>query len=193
MNKPTAAQLKDPQWWYENADIDAQYVAVAPGGRLRFYRKDGTGKWQLWVTHERQWFFDFFANNAGGPPYELIPRPTKPAAPEWEGLVPAVGDKCEAVWLEAPDGGSREYEPVLIKGYFKNETMKVWLSTRHGEDIVCSMEHCNFRMIVTRADRERTDAIVLAKYAAEDALGFEVDVEICGALYDAGMLRRADK
>jgi len=71
--------------------------------------------------------------------------------------MPAVGDECEAVWLEAPDGGSREYEPVIVKGYFKTEIMQVWFCTQHGEDLVCRMDNCSFRPLRTPAVRERDD------------------------------------
>lgn len=71
------------------------------------------------------------------------------AALEWNGTgLPPVGAECEAVWLEDPDGGSREYEPVFIKGYFGSRSgAQVWFTTREGEDLVVRVGNCSFRPI----------------------------------------------
>jgi hypothetical protein len=153
MNKPTAAQLKDPQWWGVWASEDATHYSEYYGAFVKPFDSD------QWVVL-RQGPKPIVTFMDTGMLFERpnsSPEDAQPAAPEWEGLVPAVGDKCDAVWLEDPDGGSRDYEPVLIKGYFKAETMKVWFSTRNGEDIVRRMEHCNFRPLLTKEQRNRDD------------------------------------
>ena len=77
MKAPTQQQLSDPKWWDATAPFDAEYVAIAPDNTLIFYRQDSVCTWQIWGANSQEWLFDGFSHDAGGPPYELIPRPAK--------------------------------------------------------------------------------------------------------------------
>ena len=122
------------------------------------------------------------------------PRPVEPAPTAWDGTgFPPVGTECEAVWLEAPDGGGRDFERVIIKGYYKKQ---VWFCTTSGEDITHLTENVDFRPTRTQAQREREEAIDFAARAylsdrLESApnLSGEQARKIAAFFYDAGMLK----
>ena len=81
-------------------------------------------------------------------------RPLEMKESEWDGTGrPPVGTECEAVWLEAPDGGDRDFERVIIKGYWENQ---VWFCTSHGEDFTHLLANVDFRPIRTDAQPEWT-------------------------------------
>ena len=68
---------------------------------------------------------------------------------EWIDGLPPVGEVCEAAWLEAPDGGSREWCEVTYKRDFDS---KVWF--RHGDDeIILHTFHVEFRPIQSERDK----------------------------------------
>ena len=85
------------------------------------------------------------------------PHPVEPAPTAWNGTgFPLVGTKCEAVWLEVPDGGDRVFEGVIVKGYYKKQ---VWFCTTSGEDITHLTENVDFRPIRTQAQTDRTQLV----------------------------------
>ena len=146
----------------------------------------------VWCKHLHFWCYGRW--NHEGAIHDLAedrytPRPTEPATTAWDGTgFPPVGTVCEAVWLEVPDGGHRDFEGVIIKGYYKKQ---VWFCTTSGEDITHLTESVDFRPIRTQAQREREDAV--EKALAMDCHPREGTLsrhDFCGALYDAGMLRR---
>ena len=100
------------------------------------------------------------------------------AALEWNGTgLPPVGTECEAVWLEAPDGGGRDFEPALIKGYFDAlPGRQVWFSTGEGEDFVHLLANVDFRPIRSQAQIERTQLIkTLNQLRGETDMGVIAD------------------
>jgi len=106
---------------------------------------------------------------------------------EWGTGLPPVGTECEAVWLEMPDGGSRDFERVIIKGYWENQ---VWFSSESGEDFTHFLAYVDFRPIRTRAQTDRAELIRIATQVLnhDDVL---TERDAAEALYDAGMLMRA--
>jgi|GEM_PF-5747541 len=62
--------------------------------------------------------------------------------------IPEVGDKCQAVWLELPDGGSRSYENIEFKG---DDGVACWFKSPQGYE-VSFLEHIVFRPIKTQAE-----------------------------------------
>ena len=114
------------------------------------------------------------------------PRPVEPATTAWDGTgFPPVGTVCEAVWLEVPDGGHRDFEGVIIKGYYKKQ---VWFCTTSGEKITHLTKNVDFRPIRTQAQIEREGLIIIATRVLnhDDVLNERHAAE---ALYDAGMLK----
>ena len=118
------------------------------------------------------------------------PRPVEQSPTAWPTAwngtgFPPVGTKCEAVWLEVPDGGDRVFEGVIIKGYYKKQ---VWFCTTSGEDITHLTQNVDFRPIRNQAQIERGRAIIIATRVLN-----HVDVlterHAAEALYDAGMLK----
>ena len=100
------------------------------------------------------------------------------AALEWSGTgEPPVGAECEVVWLELPDGGGRDFEPALIKGYFDAlPGRQVWFSTGEGEDFVHLLANVDFRPIRTQAQIERTQLIkTLNQLRGETDMGVIAD------------------
>lgn len=86
MKATTQEQPKDPKWWDENAPKGATHAIF--GDFTRWLMLDH-GIWRFW---EGGWWSRPSAKPAG----EILARPTKPPAPEWngEGLPPA-GIQCE--------------------------------------------------------------------------------------------------
>ena len=109
------------------------------------------------------------------------PRPVEPAPTAWNGTgFPPVGAECEVVWLELPDGGGRDFEPALIKGYFDAlPGRQVWFSTGEGEDFVHLLANVDFRPIRTQAQTDRTQLLkALNQLRAETDMGVIADAII---------------
>ena len=114
------------------------------------------------------------------------PRPVEPATTAWDGTgFPPVGTVCEGVWLEMPDGGDRDFEGMIIKGYYKKQ---VWFCTTSGENITHLAENVIFRPARTQAQIEREELIIIATRVLnhDDVL---TERHAAEALYDAGMLK----
>ena len=98
-------------------------------------------------------YHEFFGQDGWGTDRHT-PRPVKPATAAWDGTgFPPVGTVCEGVWLEMPDGGDRDFEGMIIKGYYKKQ---VWFCTTSGENITHLTENVDFRPTRTQAQREWT-------------------------------------
>ena len=108
---------------------------------------------------------------------------------EWNGTgLPPVGTECEAVLLEDPEGGGRDFERVIIKGYWEKQ---VWFCTAGGEDFTHLLADVDFLPIRTQAQREREEVVETAHAIIVDARAGSTLDDVLQALYDAGMLRRA--
>lgn len=105
---------------------------------------------------------------------------------EW---LPTVGEECDAVWLELPDGGGSDFCAVVIKGYCGNE---VWFSKVNGVDgysEVVKITDCEFRPLKTGEELEREDFEMKCFIVAGDS-GVDTDdpdyKAFVGGLYKAG-------
>ena len=79
-----------------------------------------------------------------------IERPVEPATTTWDGTgLPPVGTVCEGVWLKMPGVGDRDFEGVIVKGYYKKQ---VWFCATSGEDITQLTENVYFRPIRNRRE-----------------------------------------
>ncbi|MCP4791693.1 MAG: hypothetical protein GY881_15820, partial [Gammaproteobacteria bacterium] len=89
--------------------------------------------------------------------FTLIEMRPEPAA--W---MPEVGQECEAVWIELPDGGGNDFCAVVIKGYYDDE---VWLSKVNGVGYseVVKIADCKFRPLKTAAEKKRDAFMSQAK------------------------------
>jgi len=84
------------------------------------------------------------------------PRPVEPATTIWDGTgLPPVGTKCEGVWSGVPDVDDRDFEGVIVKGYYKKQ---VWFCATSGEDITQLTENVYFRPI--RNQREELEDLL---------------------------------
>ena len=124
------------------------------------------------------WFYDgtfYCEKNVGWHGNRYTPRPVEPAGTEWilTGR-PPVGKKCEAVWLEMPDGGDRDFHRVMIKGYWKD---KVWFSSESGEDFTHLVAYVDFRPISNRAKIDRSQLVTALNQLRNEAdVGVVADV-----------------
>ena len=123
------------------------------------------GWWENFRYHE------FFGQDSWGTD-RYTSRPVEPATTAWDGTgLPPVGTECEALWLETPDFGGRDFEPVLIKGYFDAlPGRQAWFSTGEGEDFARLTENVNFRPIRTKAQIEQEELEDLLTRASETGL-----------------------
>lgn len=105
-----------------------------------------------------------------------------PAAPEWEGLVPAVGDECEY----QPDPKWNEW----CGGMFLAEIDGEYFILINGGNKVDRMRSIpsRIRPIRTPAERVRDSAI---DHAFSKLSEFREARQVLGDLYDAGLLTRA--
>ena len=111
--------------------------------------------------------------------------------------MPPVGCECEAVWLDLPDGGDRDFTKVLIKSYYDygGGFKRVWFGVMPEDEDVCrSAAQCEFRPLRTQAERDRDSTIDLSIAILGSINAKVVDHwEVLGKLYDAGMLRKPAK
>ena len=111
-----------------------------------------------------------------------IPRPVEPATTAWDGTgFPPVGTICECLFNDG-------WVKVVVLSVNGDEA---WVRRPRGSHIVSKGLGNEFRPIRTQAQREREDAV--EKALAMDCHPREGTLsrhDFCGALYDAGMLRR---
>jgi hypothetical protein len=105
---------------------------------------------------------------------------------EWE---PVVGEECEAAWLELPDGGSNDFCPVMVKGYFGE---KVWFTELIGQnyETVVNLKDCIFRPTKSAKDLEREafiESAITVYYAGVES------GDMAAALFDAGFTAPLEK
>ena len=170
----------------------AYWDSVAPEGATHYDPEDMGAPWMMETT--RNWMF-YWGSKKEWVEYaqkamltrilaRLVIRPDAPE--EWDGTgFPPVGTVCEGVWLEMPDGGDRDFEGMIIKGYYKKQ---VWFCTTSGENITHLAENVTFRPARTQAQREREGLIIIATRVLnhDDVL---TERHAAEALYDAGMLK----
>jgi hypothetical protein len=140
MSKPDWTEAPtEATHWDEIADVFCNVNGWWCQSRLTFWHKN-----QYVLAENKDWGTDRYT-----------PRPVEPATTAWNGTgFPPVGTKCEGVWLEVPDGGDRDFEGVIIKGYYKKQ---VWFCTTNGEDITHLTENVDFRPIRTQAQIDREE------------------------------------
>ena len=135
--KPTEEQLGVPDW--TKAHKDATHW---DSHMWRFCNEFGyfgfRGEFCLLDTH--RWGTDRYT-----------PRPVgSDKASDWNGTgLPPVGTVCEGVWLKMPGVGDRDFEGVIVKGYYKKQ---VWFCATSGEDITQLTENVYFRPIRNRRE-----------------------------------------
>ena len=175
--KPTEEQLGAPDW--TKAHKDATHW---DRHMWRFCSEFGyfesTGEFVLLDTH--RWGTDRY-----------VERPT---GRDGEGL-PPVGTECEAVWLEMPDGGDRDFERVIVKGYWEKQ---VWFCAASGEDFTHLLANVDFLPVRTQAQRERDDLLtsIIEDYRTSfnspvSTVELNLISEFANYLFEIGMLRSA--
>lgn len=100
------------------------------------------------------------------------PRPVEASSRSDEPphYIPAYGTRCEAVWLDMPDGGDRDWTLVVFKGHYINSdgTEQVWFSVEAtGENIVRDVRDCEIRPRRTEKQKRRDDLAALITEANE--------------------------
>ena len=115
-----------------------------------------------------------------------IKRPTKPAAPEWDGEgLPPVGCECEY----RPDPKHDFWDKCAYLAHFDGEHFVIVLEAGDVDRMSDRVSaHQRFRPIRTQAERE--DLIAAADAVLSRAV--EDDQPMAQALYDAGMLRKGE-
>lgn len=105
---------------------------------------------------------------------------TEPTVFEQEFYHPEPGTEALATWLEAPDGGDRRPERVLVKGYYgstyrgdPDDREQVWFTTQEGEDLVHLTENVLF------------EPVPLVREELEDTIGWALMGEVSDALLPA--------
>lgn len=208
MKAPTEEQLRDPAWWDENAPDDAEIVWLVWNGapRIASLSRIAWAKWGEGIVCGQDQATQYHHRPAKPEPTKegrlaqhiaerdafLAEDEPQPQERNGEGL-PPVGCECEYV----PD-------PVAAP----NRTARgVFIGRVNGEDFVdtgLSVDRMKaidparrFPKIRTQAEREREETV-------DEALGYleyrtrnldeedELMKARLNALYDAGMLRKAD-
>lgn len=97
-------------------------------------------------------------------------RPTKP-----EPYHPEPGTEALATWLEAPDGGNRRPERVLVKGYYgstyrgdPDDREQVWFTTQEGEDLVHLTENVLFEPVPSEQEELYEDLLGVLPFVEYD-------------------------
>lgn len=165
---------------------------------------DESGMWSKWGSN--RWYAYF-----GPISSRLISRPPKQIKDlgdvtdtnvgEWSGEgFPPVGTVCEAVWLELPDGGGRDWTRCLLMGVYDD---LVWINVHEydsdglysGYPLTLRKDQIEFRPLKTDAEKEKERVVDMAWGRLKFVIGSNVerDKEIIGQLYDNGMLIDPDK
>jgi hypothetical protein len=195
MNKPTAAQLKDPQWWGVWASEDATHYSEYYGA---FVKPFDAEQWVVLrqgpkpvVTFMDTGIFIGRPNSS--------PEDVQPAAPEWDGTgLPPVGTEC--VFSHPGVCGWVKCEVLA----YHNSKVVVYteipiFSDFNGYPNIEVDEELTFRKIRSQAEQEREKVVDSAKVVFDEVSDLFTPTNnaslnaLFNALYDAGMLRRADK
>jgi hypothetical protein len=141
----------------------------------------------VWCKHLYFWYYglwnhEFEIHDLAEDRY--TPRPVEPATTAWDGTgLPPVGMECE-VAIASQKPRTVCFVGIKSSGSVVIETVDGELKSYHRSQV-------NFRPVRTQAQREREDAV--EKALAMDCHPREGTLsrhDFCGALYDAGMLRR---
>lgn len=127
-----------------------------------------------------------------------VPRPTKPAAPDWDGTcLPPVGCKCEMLHPGIP-GGS--WQTVVIKAHFDNRIVikgdkKIWEKSGYG--IIVIDNELEFRALKVKDESDREEVITNALSYVPLPESSEISrrqylIDSLNFIYDADMLRKGD-
>lgn len=185
MNAPTEAQLRDPKWWDDNAPEGATHAIF--GDFTRWLMLDH-GIWRFW---EGGWWSRPSVKPAG----EILARPTKPAAPEWDGEgLPPVGCECEY----RIGGGETEWYPCTVKYVLAGDPdpdadgwrAVVWCP-RLEKDQLAHLPRFQFRPLRTKEQRE---AYELANCInSQVCMGWEKTLQVAEYVVAAGWRKAGDE
>lgn len=147
MKTPTQQQLNDPAWWDENAPEGATHFW---GPSSDWYRVDADGT--TYAFYDNQWRAPCHGFRLGKE--RIHRRPTKPAAPEWDGEgLPPVGStqrNCELVGIHGDTG---QFEVVA----HRNGAAIVYVPLDDNDGDAFPALPCHFLPIRTQAEREREE------------------------------------
>lgn len=166
MKQPTQEQLNDPAWWDENAGTASHYCPT------------------------NKQFYDSRLHPC------CFTRPTKPAAPEWDGEgLPPVGCECECASIE--NNGQASWCKVKIVAFGKAtvcmESLENIVDAGKWDLFVKDAGRVKFRSIRTKEQREREEVIEAAMqcgtFVASDSEA-NLLAKFARDLYNAGLLRK---
>jgi hypothetical protein len=179
--------------------VDAEYWnEVAPDGATHFMYSEKFVKWVdgvEWAFHassSRKWkqsFCGWSLQQYFDCGDYIMPKPTKPAAQEWDGEgLPPVGCECEV------KGAVENWCKCKIVAHHKSRAVFFCDHWAHESDYD-ALPASNFRPIRSQEQREREEIINAAVKVIDVKFGSprSIYVGYCESLYDAGMLRRSDK
>lgn len=103
MTKPTPEQLRDPEWWDENAPIEAEFYDPEYSGSEAAWVKADEGD-RLYLSRKEEWINADLNGDEIGPLSGMIPRPQTnrhhlstsgdvKSGPEWGEIVHFDGDE----------------------------------------------------------------------------------------------------
>jgi hypothetical protein len=197
MNKPTVAQLGDPQWWGVWASEDATHYSDYYGAFVKPFDLD------QWVVLRQGpkpvvTFMDtgmLFARPES--------CPARPAAPEYDGTgFPPVGTECEF----RIGGGPTKWHLCTVRYILAGDEdpeadgwrAVVWCP-HLDKDQLAHLPRFQFRTLRSQAERDREEFVTAALRVAPRPADDEIHprqylIDSLNALYDTGkFMRRADK
>ena len=139
MKQPTQEQLRDPEWWDQNEmnSGSIELYLIWEDGKFKKVEWCPPGAILVIEAHET---------------WERYQRPTKPAAPEWNGEgLPPVGCECEYRL-----GGSANWHPCRVKAVAYEQGAIIECDCEFGEQYVSLFggQPVQFRPIRTKAERD---------------------------------------
>jgi len=180
----------------ERLAVDLDYWnAVAPEGATHLINKNNFAKWidgikqdfveyefkaNQWEPSNYNWSLEKYTKIKG---FHVIAKPTKPAAPEWDGAgLPPVGCECEVIESDGLMYGQGELGEVIA--HVENTAV-----IRMSYGLGC-FEARHLRPIRSQAERERDTAI---DHAFSKLTEFREARQVLGDLYDAGLLPKVSE
>ncbi|MGB2063585.1 MAG: hypothetical protein ACPHUL_00420 [Marinomonas gallaica] len=144
---------------FEGAPEDAEYYLPAESSYAEGWIMLDGDSCKFCESGGSQWFDTIDTRGVR----TLIPRPRKQEVeqvPFDKDGIPPVGTMCEAVWLELPDGGAREWKQCLVMGAYDD---LVWINVHEydsdglysGYPLTLQKSSVKFRPLKTEAEKER--------------------------------------
>lgn len=159
----------------------------APEGATHFDPEDNSEScWMMeigkraWAFYDTECWVSIDYSEVAHDIKNYIPRPAKPAAPEWNGEgLPPVGCECE---LKRGD----EWVPVKITG--KGERVTVFRKLESFMEYITEAEAHEFRSLRTAEQRQREELVTAAIQACPYPGSETTKIDVW-ALMDAGFLK----